>query len=273
VSTREQLSAEMVRRLASERSVLRTQFFEPAGTSTRHFVCDDFLAEDVAQEIASSFPKDFAGFRRRNDFRERKRTSVLLDDQEPILRETTFAFQSTQVVAEIARITDIPALEPDPKLYAGGLSMMEQGDYLQPHIDNSHDSERKRYRRVNLLYYASRAWMNDCGGNFELWDEKVVKPKVIVAKFNRLVVMETTPTSYHSVNTVQIESSPRCCVSNYFFSSVSPTGDEYYHVTEFKGRPGPLRLLFQVDAILRNFGDQTLGLTRGRSRLYKPKSD
>src|SRR5689334_11481637 len=96
MSTRQHLSAEMASRLSSERSLLRKQFAEPVGTSTRHFVCDDFLPAGLAEEIASAFPEDFRGFRRRNDFRERKRTSVLLDDQKSILREATFAFQSPE---------------------------------------------------------------------------------------------------------------------------------------------------------------------------------
>ena len=32
---------------------------------------------------------------------------------------------------------------------------MPQGNYLKPHLDNSHDRDRKRYRVLNLLYYVT----------------------------------------------------------------------------------------------------------------------
>jgi Rps23 Pro-64 3,4-dihydroxylase Tpa1-like proline 4-hydroxylase len=35
---------------------------------------------------------------------------------------------------------------------------MSKGAYLRPHLDNSHDKNRKRYRVVNLLYYVTPDW-------------------------------------------------------------------------------------------------------------------
>lgn len=268
--TREDLTTAMVKRLSAERAQVAREFRSPAETATRHCVIDDFLPESMAREIGDAFPADCIGFKPRADFRERKRTSVLLDDQAPILKEVTFAFQSPQVISEVGKIAGVEGLEPDPKLYAGGLSMMVTGDYLHPHIDNSHDSARKRYRRLNLLYYVSPDWSEACGGNFELWNARVTKPKVIVSRFNRLVIMETNRSSVHSVNEVR-SNRPRCCVSNYFFSKESPTGKEYYHVTAFKGRPGPKRVAFLIDAMLRNVAAKTFGLGRGRKQVYGPQ--
>jgi len=270
--TRRDLASTMVKRLARDADRLRHAFNAPSGTKTRHVILDDFLPEEIAHDVARAFPADHRGFKRRDDFRERKLTSVLLDDQAPILKEITFAFQSPEVIAAIGRITNISTLEPDPKLYAGGLSIMVKGDYLHPHIDNSHDSERSRYRRLNILYYVSPSWTEANGGNFELWDDAVRKPKVLVSRFNRLVVMETNRTSCHSVNEVAVDKQ-RCCVSNYFFSKESPTGQDYYHVTAFKGRPENLqmRAVFAADTVLRNVAARVLGLGRGRNTVYRPK--
>lgn len=270
--TAQDLAAQMLKRLQSEAERLGGMFRSPSGTNTRHFVCDDFLSAEIATEIGNAFPDDCAGFKARNTFRERKHTSVLLDEQAPILKEITFAFQSPEVIAAIGKLTGMDNLEPDPKLYAGGLSIMLKGDYLHPHIDNSHDADRSRYRRLNLLYYASPDWSDAAGGNFELWDDRVGKPTVIVSRFNRLVVMETNRTSFHSVNKVRVDQH-RCCVSNYFFSKESPTGDSYYHVTAFKGRPEDLRMrvVFAADSLLRNVAARTLGVGRGRRTVYRPK--
>jgi 2OG-Fe(II) oxygenase superfamily len=152
-------------------------------------------------------------------------------------------------------------------LYAGGLSIMSKGDFLNPHIDNSHDANRQRYRRLNLLYYVSPDWRLENGGNFELWDEKRVAPKTLVSTTNRLVVMETTKSSWHSVSPV-VADKPRCCISNYYFSTISPDESDYYHVTSFSGRPDQKvkKALGVVDNALRNVISKTLKITTGKRR-------
>ncbi|RYE56853.1 MAG: 2OG-Fe(II) oxygenase, partial [Hyphomicrobiales bacterium] len=141
-------------------------------------------------------------------------------------------------------------------------------DFLNPHIDNSHDRHRARYRRLNLLFYVSPEWDPANGGNLELWDEKVRKPTMIPALFNRLVVMETNATSWHSVSPVTVASN-RCCVSNYYFSESSPNGRQYYHVTSFIGRPEQVgrRVWGRVDNALRQVVASTLNISRNRQMV------
>ncbi len=138
-------------------------------------------------------------------------------------------------------------------------------DYLNPHIDNSHDSKRKKYRRLNILYYVcpNRSLVN--GGNFELWDDKRTKQKNIVLKQNSLVVMETNRASWHSVSKVLIDR-PRCCVSNYYFSENSPYGDAYFRVTSFLGWPEqPIRKFIGIfDNLLSNIISKTFKIGRGK---------
>lgn len=127
-------------------------------------------------------------------------------------------------------------MQPDPTLYASGISIMEKDDFLNPHLDNSHDGDQELYRVINLLYYVSPDWKVEYGGNLELWDVDVKKPTEIHSKFNRLVIMETTDTSYHSVNKVKVDRR-RVCVSNYYFSKNVANNHTYKHVTTFTGRP------------------------------------
>lgn len=110
------------------------------------------------------------------------------------------------------------------------------------------------------------------GGNFELWDDTRTKQKTLVAHQNRLVVMETNKTSWHSVSKVTADR-PRCCVSNYYFSEISPDGDKYFHVTSFSGRPEqPVRrLVGVVDNALRNIISKTLKAGRGKNLINKDK--
>lgn len=259
-------------KLLSVADSIRAQWSGPKGTATRHFVVDDLLPAEICREIHAAFPRDGNGFFNRDSFRERKKTSADLDAYDPILADITYAFQDPAIVGLVADLVGFSQIEPDPKLYAGGLSMMFRGDFLNPHIDNSHDAERGRYRRLNLLYYVSPGWKIEDGGNFELWDEARSTPKTVAALTNRLIVMETTKTSWHSVSPLTVDES-RCCVSNYYFSKISPDASEYFHVTSFSGRPEETfkKLVGVADNALRNLVSKTLKVGRGKNLINNSK--
>jgi Rps23 Pro-64 3,4-dihydroxylase Tpa1-like proline 4-hydroxylase len=257
------LAGRICARIGKDAQSLAAQWNHPEGTRTRHFVVDDLLPEQDSARIYASFPRTNATWFQRESFRERKKTFAKLDSVDPLIGHITDAFHRPEVLQVVKDISGIERLEADPELYAGGISMMGQGDFLNPHIDNSHDSRRERYRRLNLLYYISPEWQLEYGGNLELWDERVAVPRVIQSKYNRLVVMETGRHSWHSVSPVAV-ARDRCCVSNYYFSKSSPGQRHYYHVTSFIGRPDQtaLRLWGRVD----NFARQSVAVLSGKSR-------
>lgn len=250
--TKEDFVALIAKTLKARRDMLKAAFADSVKeVGVRYVAIDDLLPENVAHQIATAFPEG-AQMRLMDSFRERKYTSKSYERFDPILREITFAFQDPRIVEMIEDITGIAEQVPDSLLYAGGLSAMSKGHYLSPHIDNSHDSSRQHYRTLNLLYYVTPDWAEANGGNLQLWNRRVSKNVTIHSRFNRLVLMETTPSSWHSVNKVQVDGM-RKCVSNYYFSRRSPTGREYFNVTAFSAPPSQpaLRLWSQVDAGLR----------------------
>ncbi len=244
-----------------------SQWNNPVGTKTKYFIVDDLIDEEDCKNIYNSFNLKNDIWKHHSTFREKKSTTAKIDTLDPIVPTITDSFQTTEVVDCISKITGINNLEPDHSLYAGGISTMTKDDFLNPHIDNSHNATRTHFRRLNLLFYVSPNWNTEKGGNFELWDSYVKTPKTIVSKFNRLVVMETGPTTYHSVNPVKVEEF-RCCVSNYYFSKQSFNKKKYYHVTSFTGRPGQhiQRAYGIIDNNLRNFISNNIGLKRLQSQ-------
>jgi Rps23 Pro-64 3,4-dihydroxylase Tpa1-like proline 4-hydroxylase len=233
---RESLVQYIVARLARDEADLREQFARSAGiVGVRHCVIDNLLPDDIAQRIHAAFPRPEA-MRLMSSFREKKYTSKSFAEFDPLMADITFAVQDPRVVAVVERITGIAEQVPDAKLYAGGLSAMARGHFLGPHIDNSHDGERRLYRTLNLLYYVTPGWTLEQGGNLELWDRGVKRHTTITSAFNRLALMETNPSSWHSVSEVRAEGL-RCCVSNYYFSPRSPTGSDYFNITAFSARP------------------------------------
>jgi Rps23 Pro-64 3,4-dihydroxylase Tpa1-like proline 4-hydroxylase len=216
------------------------------------FAVDDLLPEEMAHTIRRAFP-DPAQMRERKTLREHKHVTSQMDRHDPQGEEALFAFQDPRVVEAVGRITGLPALSPDPLLYAGGLSVMTNGNFLNPHLDNSHNNDRSLYRVLNLLYYVSPGWNVESGGHLELWPQGVKKkPLTVHSLFNRLAVMTTGPESWHSVSSVKAEEA-RCCVSNYYFSPEPVGGSPYFRVTSFRGRPEqPVRDLYlRADAALR----------------------
>lgn len=241
---RSEMGAQIFNRLAEEEVDLRRQWLESGAVS--YFVLDNLLPDTSARAIRSAFP-DHKTMMLKKSLRELKFVAAQMNKYDPSLEEIVYAFQDPKVVKIIERITGLKALEPDEMLYAGGISLMAPGHFLNPHVDNSHDKFRQRYRVLNLLYYVSPNWSASDGGNLELWpDGRDGRPVTLTSKFNRLIVMVTHQGSWHSVSR-NVSKFDRCCVSNYYFSE-KPVGDkEYFHVTSFRGRPEqPAR-----DAILR----------------------
>ena len=248
---REKLVNHILARLDRESNKIKGEFAAKKAVKTQYYAVDDLLPPEIAKKIADAFPSA-SEMRLLKSFREFKYTSKSLDKFDPIIADITFAFQDKRVIEKVAELTGIKDAVGDPHLYAGGISAMTRGHFLNPHIDNSHDGEQKNYRVLNLLYYITPDWKAQNGGNLELWDEKVTKPVEIPSLFNRLVLMSTNDKSWHSVNEVKTDGTRRC-VSNYYFSPHSPNGYDTSHVTYFIARPEQKfrRIVTKLDSNIR----------------------
>ena len=201
--------------------------------------------------VKTLHPKVHGGILARRELPEH--VAAQMNDYDPILEESVYAFQDSRVVELISRICGIQSLHPDHHLYAGGISMMGNRHFLNPHLDNSHDKDRNLWRVLNLLYYVTPDWSISNGGNLELWPDGLQRePIAIHSRFNRLVVMATHDSSWHSVSPVTFRGN-RCCISNYYFANEPLKPTDKFHVTSFRGRPEqPFRdLVLTGDQILR----------------------
>jgi Rps23 Pro-64 3,4-dihydroxylase Tpa1-like proline 4-hydroxylase len=233
--SRTEIADHVAARLEKAAEALSAQFHLPGRIAS--CVVDEVLPDAMARRIHAAFPPT-GRMMFKNSIKERKYVAAQMDAYDPILEEAVYAFQDPRVVALVSKITGLSAMEADAELYAGGISAMPRGAYLKPHLDNSHDKARERYRVLNLLYYVTPDWDPANGGNLQLWDQGPRGPsRTLESRFNTLVLMITGRQSWHSVNEVTADQS-RCCVSNYYFSKVSPEGQDYFHATSFRGEPG-----------------------------------
>lgn len=272
--TREELANLILEKLEHSKKELTTEFRKPGRINSCYI--DNLLPETIAKEIYDAFP-EVEEMRLNKTLRENKRIAAQMDLYNPLLEEITFAFHDPRIVSVVEEITGLKQMTPDDKLYAGGISLMAFGNFLNPHLDNSHDNDRENYRVLNLLYYTTPEWQEEYGGNLELWDRGIkAKQRTILSKFNRLVLMVTNTSSIHSVSKVVKEEGKRCCVSNYYFSKIPAEGNEYFHVTSFYGRPDePVKnLILRSDAMLRNLVRKVTGKRIVKtSHIYKKNGE
>ena len=241
----------IVEKLLIEKEYLRTQYFETK-KQIGFFYLDSLLPDELAREIYKNFPTDDEAILKKS-LREYKYVAYQMNAFHPLLEELIYAFQEPQVVAIIADICEVKQIVPDEFLYAGGLSLMRKANFLNPHLDNSHDKDRNLWRVLNLLYYVTPDWKLANGGNLELWPQGLDHSQTtVVSKFNRLVVMATHQHSWHSVSKVAVDKT-RCCVSNYYFSEVPLLAEDTFHITTFRGNPSEKvkDKILQVDNFIR----------------------
>ena len=205
-------------------------------SSINFLIIEKVLPDEVALKLSEYFPKEDK-LKQINGPQEKKYIGFNFSDKEKLIEECIYAFQEESVVEKIGEITAIENLIGDPELYAGGISSMSKGCFLNPHIDNSHDRNLEKYRRLNLLYYLNKDWDTKVdGGDLVLFPNGIKNEAIeISCYFNRLVIMRTDNKSLHGVNKIQSELKRRKCISNYYFSKKSPTGEKYYHSTSFRG--------------------------------------
>lgn len=243
-------------KLESEKLAIQKQF-DNSKDKIGYFFIDDLLPENIATYIYERFPKPEQTTLKRS-LREYKYIAAQMDKYDPVLEEIIYAFQDARIVKLVGEICKIENPLPDSNLYAGGISMMGHENYLNPHLDNSHDKDRNLWRVLNLLYYVTPNWDEKNGGNLELWPNGIKDTQITIhSKFNRLAVMATHQGSWHSVSPVQIDRI-RCCVSNYYFSKEPLLSSDEFHVTSFRGRPEQKT----VDLLLRADNNIRMGIRK-----------
>jgi Rps23 Pro-64 3,4-dihydroxylase Tpa1-like proline 4-hydroxylase len=248
---RKEIADLIIQRIKEDKNRLKEQF-DASRDGIGYFYVDDLLPVALANDIYHAFPTPDT-MKLRKSMREYKYVAAQMDQYDPLLEEAIYAFQDQRIISLVQDICVIETLYPDEHLYAGGISLMGKGQFLNPHLDNSHEKDQQRWRVLNLLYYVSPEWENGFGGNLEIWPDGVRnQPVTIDSCFNRLAVMATHGDSWHSVSPITTNMY-RACVSNYYFSDKPLKESDSFHVTSFRGRPEQKfrDLALRADVMLR----------------------
>ena len=105
-----------------------------------------------------------------------------------------------EFVAFLEELTGISGLIPDPTHSWAGIHVSPPGSQQALHRDFRLHPVNGLYHRVNVLVFLNSDWKKDYGGELELWPKRTSDGgKQVLPTAGKVVIFETTPTSYHGV--------------------------------------------------------------------------
>ena len=165
----------------------------------RYIILDNFLNLDFAEGILDEFPLiDNKWTDARGHHTQNKWTLPIVKDR--IAGDFIVEANSKEFLNYLSKLTSIPDLIPDSKVFGGGYHQSTSGGFLNIHVDFNKLANRNDLldRRLNLIVFFNKNWIAEKGGYLELWDmEKKLRIENISPDFNRCVIFETNEISFH----------------------------------------------------------------------------
>ena len=176
-----------------------------------HIVIDNFLEKKIAEiaynelskfDVWDHDPTDYSKLAQQNKFF--MPSPNYKEDLELMKKDSVTAFQILQFLNSditlrfLEKLTGIKNLIPDPTFTGGGYHKIKAGGKLAIHADYNIHPHTKLHRRINLLVYLNPNWIEEWGGNLELWNKNLTeKTHAIAPMFNRAVIFNITDDAYH----------------------------------------------------------------------------
>ena len=246
LSELDRLSAPVVENADSYRQVFTSSL------PFRHISIDNFLETGFAESLLAEFPS----FDRNLAVNEAgatggKSVNTKIREISPAYQELYAFISSGPFLEFMSRISGIPDLLLDPKMFGGGTHENRHGQELDPHIDFNYAEEHHLHRRLNLIVYLNKDWKTEWGGAIEIHsnprlpDENQIR--AFDPLFNRAVMFETNEISWHGFPRIQLPEAERHrsrkSISIYLYTKERPEGEiAPSHGTFYVQRPLPANI-------------------------------
>ena len=218
----------------------------------RHICVDNFLEERFAERLLAEFPS----FDRKLSINEGgaqslKSVNTKLREISPAYEELYGFISSKPFLEFMSRLSGIPDLLLDPKMFGGGTHENRHGQELDPHIDFNYAEDHGLHRRLNLIVYLNKDWKTEWGGAIEIHsnprEPDVNQIRAFDPLFNRAVMFETNEISWHGFPRIQLPEAgrhrSRKSISIYLYTKDRPEGEiAPSHGTFYVQRPLPERI-------------------------------
>jgi Rps23 Pro-64 3,4-dihydroxylase Tpa1-like proline 4-hydroxylase len=133
-----------------------------------------------------------------------------------------------EFVAFLEGLTGIARLIPDSTHSWAGIHVSPPGATQALHRDFRLHPTNGLFHRVNVLVYLNSDWEKEYGGELELWPPNTrAGGKQVMPVAGRVVIFETTPTSYHGVPD-PVRCPPgraRLSLASYYYTDYPGTND------------------------------------------------
>ncbi len=205
-----------------------------------HLVFDDLLEPDTLNAVLEEFPTMSRPWHEAASQHELKLSMADESQFGPTTWKVFHSLNSSPFLSFLEKLTRIKGLIADPHLAGGGLHNIRRGGKLGVHTDFNFYRRLGVYRRLNVLIYLNHDWQKQWGGHLELWDQDKNVARRVLPVFNRAVIFETSPTSYHGhPNPLECpEDQSRKSLALYYYSVDYPyEHDLDPHSTIFHEKP------------------------------------
>lgn len=180
-------------RLASLAPDLRHQL--ATTTPYPHAVLDGLFEEDALREASAAFPGLPPGLG--------KAWWPQLSDLPAPVQSICRALLGEGFAGWLRAATGLDQLQSDPGEGWGMARIVGPGTGLSPHPGSGRHPSRPLVRKYLLALYLSPGWSGEDGGELELWDAALSRVETKIAPlFNRAVLVEATPGSFHGASPV-----------------------------------------------------------------------
>lgn len=205
----------------------------------KHVVIDNFLHENVADQLNDTFPTYETLNKKYDGLNEKKAEGSNFQDFNPLFQAVKSEISSPEFCRWITSITGIQDVFVTDDALGSGLHQGKTGSFLDIHIDFSMHHIQNVFRRLNLLIYFNKGWKDEWNGHTELWNiDMTVLEKKVKPIFNRVLIFETTGNSYHGYGKINIpENITRKSYYTYFYTKENGDQNQTYNDTVFRARP------------------------------------
>jgi Rps23 Pro-64 3,4-dihydroxylase Tpa1-like proline 4-hydroxylase len=194
-----------------------------AATPVRHVVLDGFLDERFAQRLFDDLPVVDQMPKSRDYVFSDKRELSTLDTHSAVTAELHRVFDGPEFAELLSALIGRPVFV-DPEYIGGGFHAGAAGSFLDLHTDfNIHPAHPDWRRELNILLYLNPGWEASWGGELQLTSDPTVAGIRVPPLFNRLVIMESTDSSFHGYDRISFpDGAERRSIAAYAYSLVAP---------------------------------------------------
>jgi hypothetical protein len=171
-------------------------------TPVKHLVLDDFLLAATADELFADLPGVDAMPKSRDYMFSDKRELSTFDTHSAVTANIHAALTSKEFEGFLSSLVGRTVFM-DPEYHGGGFHAGAEDSYLDLHTDfNLHPAHPTWRRELNILLYLNPGWDPSWGGELRLTDAPERPGIEVEPLFNRLVIMESTDTSFHGYDKI-----------------------------------------------------------------------